>query len=899
MNNHLGRSIDAPRASEVSSVTKIGYWLHPVTSKVHDRQLHFRVGLVGIVFILLGLALTGLATWAAIFNSAFNSGGRENLDSGSLIAAALLVGISVFGPAAIFRTTSSALEPNVVDNSLTPIRPWSSTTISFDSLVVGAMLAGLYFPIGLTFTFIGIALILRLMFRTRSHLGRDPNARFHDLFTALADAGAALAAYAIANSLAALASHEGSPIPLLFAAVAALFATLGFNALFRWTIYEKAPWAFLQGLSDPRRIALVFFGGMTAWGVAAVGEVVGQSFTPENDSVGALAGLGVFISAWAFLWVLSISLWRRDARKTFTSWHEQISHVTARLAEGSLSPSLARAAAVNTMSRIAVTSFGAVHSRVIVAGTANVATHFSETELSNSAAILAFPESPIEASAHPQISPSTIISISPQNAAHSLGSVQISGWQTPGSFLLRSPAIVKEFSHLAATALLTPSLASTYADPKAAFGSLFTKGHLNPNMAAFDQAVRLFSKEVDSAPDRCSLAVGVFEIAHFASLHSNGLDTEAISHIFRVVNSSSWFGGGEVFIAYESPGRVWIACLGGPIIRNTIQGFSSLTEVINNGSNLPSQRVDLGFDTSVEIGHSIYLIDSMSPEGLLTGAVESLEKMKNSRLDRVAPQAAFAHVKAADFMEDPRDSAHLPLTHVDLLSALRNELRQNEIAFPTALVAVRGCSDPREYGIAVHVGWNFSTESMNFASPESFGQACSKQPDLASEFTKIQLSQLRRLVASRSELDSELAPFLIDLPGILLDPDAGSLALPNHVGRELDQIACAQMVAVFDYLPPGSGQAVSLLVDRGIRVAIHASAASSLNPVDLLGWQRWGIIFDHTYFDVEKGTDRLMIQQVNSTLGSVNTHLIAQTLNSTSTSTVIAAGMTCMMPEVN
>ena len=76
MNNHLGRSIDAPRASEVSSVTKIGYWLHPVTSKVHDRQLHFRVGLVGIVFILLGLALTGLATWAAIFNSAFNSGGR-------------------------------------------------------------------------------------------------------------------------------------------------------------------------------------------------------------------------------------------------------------------------------------------------------------------------------------------------------------------------------------------------------------------------------------------------------------------------------------------------------------------------------------------------------------------------------------------------------------------------------------------------------------------------------------------------------------------------------------------------------------------------------------------------------------------------------------------------------
>ena len=95
--------------------------------------------------------------------------------------------------------SSSALEPNVVDNSLTPIRPWSSTTISFDSLVVGAMLAGLYFPIGLTFTFIGIALILRLMFRTRSHLGRDPNARFHDLFTALADAGAALAAYAIAN----------------------------------------------------------------------------------------------------------------------------------------------------------------------------------------------------------------------------------------------------------------------------------------------------------------------------------------------------------------------------------------------------------------------------------------------------------------------------------------------------------------------------------------------------------------------------------------------------------------------------------------------------------------------------------------------------------------------------
>ncbi len=49
---------------------------------------------------------------------------------------------------------------------------------------------------------------------------------------------------------------------------------------------------------------------------------------------------------------------------------------------------------------------------------------------------------------------------------------------------------------------------------------------------------------------------------------------------------------------------------------------------------------------------------------------------------------------------------------------------------------------------------------------------------------------------------------IVSLPSILLDPEAGELALPNLVTPFLDRRECARTVILIDAVPVGAGQAL-------------------------------------------------------------------------------------------
>ena len=82
--------------------------------------------------------------WPAAVPAHGIGGGRSDLPIPFTLAvtaaAVVLVVMSVFAPQAIFRTRNAALTREVLSNPSAPIRPWRSTTITFDAVLVGAML---------------------------------------------------------------------------------------------------------------------------------------------------------------------------------------------------------------------------------------------------------------------------------------------------------------------------------------------------------------------------------------------------------------------------------------------------------------------------------------------------------------------------------------------------------------------------------------------------------------------------------------------------------------------------------------------------------------------------------------------------------------------------------------
>ena len=187
----------------------------------------------------------------------------------------MLVAISVFVPQAMFRTRNAALTREVLSNPTSPIRPWRSTTITFDAVLVGALLAGLYFSLALTVAFFGLALVARIVFQGRRELAADPNARFHSLTMAWASAVTGAAAFLVVKPLAASVSAQGSILPLLFAALVAMYVGLAFNSVERWVSGDRTRWAFARDAVDTRRIVVALVSAVIAWLVSVVGVWVG------------------------------------------------------------------------------------------------------------------------------------------------------------------------------------------------------------------------------------------------------------------------------------------------------------------------------------------------------------------------------------------------------------------------------------------------------------------------------------------------------------------------------------------------------------------------------------------------------------------------------------------------
>ena len=177
--------------------------------------------------------------------------------------------------------------------------------------------------------------------------------------------------------------------------------------------------------------------------------------------------------------------------------------------------------------------------------------------------------------------------------------------------------------------------------------------------------------------------------------------------------------------------------------------------------------------------------------------------------------------------------------------------------------------------LIVSTGWQRTFGSLDLAKPDAFRTLVNRQAELAAQATRIVLERLRAVFAEADALGYGDLPVLVSLPSILLNPDAGELALPNLVTPFLDRRECARMVVLVDAVPVGGGQALRLLSDRGVNIAMTAAAAAGADPTDLFGWQRWAIFFPTHVVQGPGGVDGLTIQQTASAIATHDTRLIA------------------------
>ena len=126
----------------------LGSWLHPVTHhrprSRAEQQVQRRAGLTGALYIAVGLTSTLVALAVVLVVGIEPVPGNVDLSNAIVPGALLLVVISVFAPQAIFRAQSSSRIREILDNPTNPQKPWESTTITFNAVLVGALLAGAF-----------------------------------------------------------------------------------------------------------------------------------------------------------------------------------------------------------------------------------------------------------------------------------------------------------------------------------------------------------------------------------------------------------------------------------------------------------------------------------------------------------------------------------------------------------------------------------------------------------------------------------------------------------------------------------------------------------------------------------------------------------------------------------
>jgi hypothetical protein len=859
--------VSGARSTVGAFVHSLGSWLHPV-SGFHprsdaERSLQARAGVVSLFCIATGVAAMIVAA-ILVLPDPVDQRQVTSFGNGAIVAATILVCLSVFAPMAIFRTKSAATTREVLSNPSAPIRPWRSTTITFDAVLVGAMIAGLYFDAELALLLFGLALITRVIFTTRHNLESDPNARFHNLTRAWTSGVTGGVAFLIVAPLSGLVSIQGSIAPLVLAAVVAMYVGLAFNAGERWVSGDRTKWAFARDAVDTRRLIVAVISALIVWLVAVVGEQFGTLVDGSRATFGTAAGIGIYLVSWLVLWFVSIQWWNRDAMRTLMMWGNHQAEVTARMADGSLSPELAARASIPTTARIAATVFAATKTMVVLDDQrGNVSTHLVAIDL--------YENSPRPEPRDVLIEPSMRMEIYPAPDHPNMSSITVAGWLWTGWFMTRSRRIVNLFTEIATAALLSPILANDEDHPAHAFETMFDTVNRWPTLAAFEQAVDRMQQRADENPHTDSLIIGVYSIEDFGALEGGRFEQAAIAQVMRMALGHQDFAGNDVFVAYDAPGRVWLALSGGPIIRTGIAQLRSLQEHINDHGSVPSARLDLDVHVSVSFGYAAHQVDDFTFSGLVATAINRLAVDQSSRDPFSVDNLLTYEITPEDITGAPQT----PVTAVNVLNLLvADHATTTENPFVTRFTPVRQVLDGSTQALVVDIGWQRSFGTLDLSDPQAFLTLVNRQQVLAAEATRVIVERLKTVFAEADHLGQSELPVIVAMPPTLLHPDAREFALPNLLSPALDRRECSRTVLLFSMIPPGAVHALRLLVDKGLHIAVTAAAAAAADPADLYGWPRWGILFPQHVVQGANGPDALMIQQTSTAIATRETHLM-------------------------
>ena len=860
-----------PSATAGRGVTVLGEWLHPESSyprrSAAERQIQRRAGLLGFVAIVSGSAAVLLSTAAMMVYGLEPVPTDPAFGSALLPAAIALVIITVFAPQAMFRTQIATRTREILRNPSSPLPPWRSSTLTFDAILVGALLAGIYFDGILALAFFGLALSARVVFQSRRHLEADPNARFHTLVSAWSSGLTGVVAFLIVHPLVTTIDEPAGLLPLAFAALVAMYVGLGLNSIERWVYVDRTPWAFLRDAVDLRRIVVAIVSGLMAWLVSFVGHGVDELASSPGSLTGILAGVGALIVAWLMLWYFSILLWRRDALRTLALWAAHQTEVVGRIADGSLDPVLAGRAAAPTTARMAISVFGATRAMVV--------SQDSDGEIST---VLVgadvFPDAPPPDPRSLVSLPHMRMPIYPLPGHANLSSVTIAGWLWPGWFITRSKTFVRRFTELASHTLLVPRIAEGDDRTSSAFDTMFTPVLRWPTLSAFAEAVKRMKGQADASPQTSSLLIAAYAIDDFGALAGGKFEQAAVGQVMRLAFGFTDFSGQDAFVAYQEPGRVWVALAGGPIIRNQVGTLRGLQQYINDHGSVSSARMDVDVHVSVSFGYAAYQVDDFSYEGLLAKTLERLATDQASR-DPFGLDVSLS----LDFSpEDIITSTETPLTAVDVLDLIRQDRQAQERdgirRFPANVSPIIDVATDTVAGLVASVAWLRTVGAVDASQPESFRALVNRQVDVAAEGALAALAEVKDLLAAASETRSPDLPVLVWLPPVLLTPEAGEFSLPNLMTPFLSRAECARTVVLLDTIPRDSGQTLRVLADRGVHVAVTAGAAAAADPVDLDGWRRWAVIFPQQLMQGTQGVDVLTVQQTASAIAGPTTRLI-------------------------
>ena len=849
-------------AGSARVIRGLGSWFYPSPAVRGDvAQVHLRTGLITAAYAVVGTAsmTVSIASISAIVDVAPTS--PPPVSPGVLAAALLLVAISVFAPQAIFRTGATSSARAILDAPSIPIRPWQSTTIRFNAVLVGAMLAGLYLSPAVALVLLGTAYLIRTLVLNRFTIPHDPNARYFHLHHAISMMVVSSVAFVVVRPLAQAVIDNSSIVPLLLAAVVALYVGLAMDALDRWARMEKVGWAVVRDATDGRRFLVAGVSALFAWLVTLTGQLLlglpdGGGATPA-----ILGALGVFIACWLLLWVGSIGLWRAEAERTLVLWASHQVRIATRLADGSLSPELAAKASLPTTSRMALVVFGGMRALTV---------HDigSGTPKKSLAVTHRYERAPRERLDQVASLSALQIPLYPSSEQANTSGVTVWDCLAPGRFATQSQALLQKFSELATWTMVTPMLAGGSERQAAAYDAMFDPVEHWPNMSALVESIRRMNERFDRNPHQASLVVGVYGIDEFPALAGGRYEHAAVSQVMRASVANPAFSGLEFFTAYERPGRIWVALASGPVIRTSIQLLRDLQQSINSVTHGSSTTMDLDVRVTTSFGYAAHQVDDLTAEGLVQTALDRLAVDQTTRNPFTIPDFSTMDLRP----EQIYDVDTTPVTVENLLEGLVADRGTGR--FTTDVTPVRRTQDAGVDALLLGVGWVREFKHLDMRVPENLLKAVNRQSHLAALAAQITLDALKATVHTAEAAGVANAQFLLRMPSILIHPEAGDLSLPNILVPLIDLQTSPRIVLLFEDLPSGAGQALRTLVDRGLSIAITASAAAGADNNDLLGWRPWGIMFPVQVMQSAQGIDGLMINQTSSACGGQSTRLI-------------------------